>query len=221
MTINAINNQNDKNNTEYRKQFRTLKTHVKEWFEFLLRNKNIDAKQKKEQWKNIKDHIVGNHSHCKHSQDQKCYVWSNGANNKNIKEDFDRFVDELSLVFDKVNPKLNTNANESLHAEVAKVANKNTPWSKEGYEARVFYAYLHHNEPYKSAFLIRERNKISPNQVDIKHLSDLNKERMKQKEYRSTDEYAKKESERRQKWKADMKTKKGDYTGIKKNDDLK
>lgn len=74
VTINAINNQNDKNNTEYRKQFRTLKTHVKEWFEFLLRNKNIDAKQKKEQWKNIKDHIVGNHSHCKHSQDQKCYV---------------------------------------------------------------------------------------------------------------------------------------------------
>lgn len=152
---------------------------------------------------------------------KKVFFWSNGAKNKNIKEDFDRFVDEMSLVFEKDNPKLNTNANESLHAEVARVANKNTPWPKEGYEARVSYAYLHHNEPIKCPFLIRERNQIPPNPVDIKHIYDINKERSKQKEYRSSEEYRNKESERRQKWRADMKTKKGDYTGIKKNPDLK
>ena len=114
----------------------------------------------------------------------------------------------MSQVFEKVNPVLNTNANESLHAEVARVANKNTPWSKEGYEARVSYAYLHHNEPFKCPFLIREKNHFPPNPVDIKHISEQNMERSKQKEYRSSEEYKNKESERRQKWKADIKTKK-------------
>lgn len=170
---------------------------------------------------NIKLHIIGNHSGCLHDNNKKSFFWANGAKNENIKGDFDRFVDEMSQVFEKVNPVLNTNANESLHAEVARVANKNTPWSKEGYEARVSYAYLHHNEPFKCPFLIREKNHIPPNPVDIKHISEQNMERSKQKEYRSSEEYKNKESERRQKWKADMKTKKGDYTGIKKSPDLK
>lgn len=40
MPQNEVNEQNDKNDAEYRKQFRSLKKHVKEWFEFLLRRKD-------------------------------------------------------------------------------------------------------------------------------------------------------------------------------------
>ena len=58
----------------------------------------------------------------------------------------------MSLVFEKVNPKLNTNANESLHTEVARVANKNTLGPKKGmkqeYHMLIFIIMNQSNVPF-------------------------------------------------------------------------
>lgn len=72
MPQNEVNEQNDKNDAEYRKQFRSLKKHVKEWFEFLLRRKDYNVDEKK-QWDNIKQHIIGNNSSCLHDPDKKSF----------------------------------------------------------------------------------------------------------------------------------------------------
>ena len=41
------------------------------------------------------------------------------------------------MAFEKIDPTLYTN-NESIHSETSKIADKNTPWSKDGYDSRVY-----------------------------------------------------------------------------------
>lgn len=72
-----------------------------------------------------------------YNHNKKGFLWFNRATNQSINGDFDLFVDQMSQVFEKINPTLNTNANKSLHVEVLRVDKKKTLWFKEGYEVRV------------------------------------------------------------------------------------
>lgn len=59
---------------------------------------------------------------------------------KKLQEDFHDSLVDMQSIFDKVDPALNTNANESLHASTVRIADKNTPWSKEGYEGMQIFS---------------------------------------------------------------------------------
>lgn len=173
---------------EYKKKFYGLKTHINDWFINLLYDKKMDAATKKAKWLNIGNHVLGKHDFCNHGQ-VKCFEWKNGINNSKLAEDFHDFLVETQSIFDKVDPTLNTNANESLHASTARIADKNTPWSKDGYEGRVYYSYLKHNKPYECAYLIRERCKAKTNKVDLKKFESNIIEKKKLEEKQSSVEY--------------------------------
>ena len=198
---------------KYKKKFYGLKTHVTDWFINLLYDKKIDAETKKAKWLNTENQVLGKHGFCNHGE-VKCFEWKNGMNDKKLREDFHDFLVDTQSIFDKVDPTLNTNANESLHASTARIADKNTPWSKEGYEGRVYYSYLKYNRPYECAYLIRERCRAKTNNVDLKNIESNNTEKKKLKEKRSTVEFQRNKSIQRKNFKSEMKSNGGDYVGV-------
>ena len=198
---------------QYKKKFFGLKKHVQEWFNYLLYDKTMDNETMKQNWMNVENHVVGNHSMCFHPP-EKGYVWKNALTYTELQYDFHKFTQESAQVFDKIDSNLNTNINESLHSETAKVADKNTAWSKDGYEGRVFYSYLKHNRQDDCALLIRKRNNVSINSVDMRCIEETVKERRALRETRATPEFHRQESIRRKKYKSSMSSKPGDYIGV-------
>lgn len=201
-------------NVEYRSLFRSVKKHVEAWFVGILYDKEIDSQAKKDKWQTIENHIIGDHSKCTHDPNKETFVWKKAVENKELRKDFHRFVDDMSKVFDRVDPYLTTNPNESLHAFTAKIADKNTAWSKDGYESRIAYAYLHHNKPNDCSVLIRQRCNAKTNQVDLQHIAQKNEQREKVKAARCSPIYRRQENERRKQFRKSMKSKPGDYIGV-------
>ena len=198
---------------QYKKKFHGLKTHAQNWFNNLLYDKQMTNAEKKENWMNVELHVIGNHSRCNHSE-KKTFVWKNGIQFPELQHDFHKFVDASSKVFDKIDANLHTNINESLHTETSKVADKNTAWSKNGYEGRVHYAYLKHNKPDECSMLIRQRNNIVITNIDQKVINETIDDRKKLREFRSTTAFKQSEANRRKKFKSSMKAKPGDYIGV-------
>ena len=198
---------------EYKSLFRSVKKHVQDWFNGILYDKELNNDEKKTKWKTIEKHIIGDHSRCSH-ENKKTFIWKKAVGNEQLQKDFHLFVDDLSNVFDKVDPNLTTNQNESLHAATSRLADKNTAWSKQGYEARVAYSYLHHNNPNECGLLIRQRNNVNINEIDLRHITQKNEKRQQVKIARSSPVYKKQESKRRQNYKKEMKSKPGDYFGV-------
>lgn len=201
-------------NVEYRKNFNGLKTHVKRWFEYLLKKKDLTTEQKLLKWKNVEHHVLGDHSACQHRKAVK-YVWKKGVQSKELRDEFHLFTEEAAEIFNNVNPKVTTNPNESLNAAAARIANKSIPWGKDSYEARIAYTYLKHNEPENCSLMIREKNKVKINDIDLKFITERAEDRMSRKEIRSSSLYQQNELKRRTKFKSEMsKNKKGDYSGV-------
>ena len=142
------------------------------------------------------------------------YIWKKGVQNEFLRNDFHSFVKDAGKIFQNVDPNVSTNKNESLHAEASRIADKNVPWGKDSYEARIAYTYLKHNEPLNCSQMIREKNKVKQNEVDQRFITERASERVQRSSIRSTPEYKETERKRREKFKKEMSTKKGDYTGI-------
>ena len=200
-------------NVEYKKNFTGLKTHVKRWFEYLLKKKDWNADKKAIKWKNVEQHVIGNHDACNHRKNVK-YVWKKGVQNEFLRNDFHSFVEDTQKIFLNVDPNVSTNKNESLHAEASRIADKNVPWGRDSYEARISYTYLKHNEPENCSQMIRERNRVKSNIVDQRFIEERARERVQRSATRSTPEYKESERKRREKFRKEMSTKKGDYIGI-------
>lgn len=76
------------------------------------------------------------------------------------------------------------------------------------------YSYLHHNNPNECGLLIRQRNNVNINEIDLRHITQKNEKRQQVKIARSSPVYKKQESKRRQNYKKEMKSKPGDYFGV-------
>lgn len=129
------------------------------------------------------------------------YVWKKGVQNEFLRNDFHSFVEDTQKIFLNVDPNVSTNKNESLHAEASRIA-------------RISYTYLKHNEPENCSQMIRERNRVKSNIVDQRFIEERARERVQRSATRSTPEYKESERKRREKFRKEMSTKKGDYIGI-------
>ena len=198
---------------QYKKMFHGLKKHTQDWFNCLLYDKEMNNNNKKESWQNVEMHVLNNHSRCNHLE-KKSFIWKNGLKFPELQNDFHHFVLASSVAFEKIDPNLHTNINESIHSETSKIADKNTAWSKDGYESRVYYSYLKHNKPDECFMLIRNKNKVQVNDVDRQCIEETISERNYYRTKRSTKEYKKKDALRRKEYKESMKSKPGDYIGI-------
>lgn len=65
-------------NVEYKKNFTGLNTHVKRWFEYLLKKKDWDGDKKVLKWNTVEQHVIGNHDACNHRKNVK-YIWKKGV----------------------------------------------------------------------------------------------------------------------------------------------
>lgn len=62
--------------------------------------------------------------------------------------------------------------------------------------------------------LIRQKNNVRINKIDQKNIDETVGERIKMRERRSTPQFKRSEALRRKRYKNEMKSKPGDYTGL-------
>ena len=111
--------------------------------QYLLMTRMLTEDEKHEQWRNIVNHIQGDHSRCMHDDPSRTYhSWNLTEKEKSTLQ---RIVRSCDKFIDLSRPGLNTQHNESLHSTMALLASKQLSW-KSTIPARLGIAILKKNE---------------------------------------------------------------------------
>ena len=169
------------------------------YMNFLMRNSEICLLRKHELWKNIPNHLIGNHTLCDHDD-----TWNEKHNvysfTKIQEYEMNLVMQKLDKYLDKNNTNSSTKSNESFNAIRAYLCPKNRAW-KNGFSPRADIAVCLFNDGHQYYFELMKRLKRP---LMIWQETWLQKEIDKQtrrREYQRTEDYNQKRAERRKKTK--------------------
>ena len=116
---------------------------LKKWFHALIRSP-ISPDEKAEMWHNCINHYKGDHTKCRHKEDQVCQVWSYANSQEHVKL-LEGFLKATEKFVRKVDLAYSTQRNESFNLRKTRYAPKHVCWQW-SYLARVMCAVLDVNE---------------------------------------------------------------------------
>ena len=190
--------------------FNGTREKVKRWYVNLL-YMDISIEQKKFQWNNVVDHLLGNHENCL-PHEETMYVWNEGVEHPKISEKLREILKKREDDFDNVAPGCATQQSEAFHRIQLIFGNKalRFPVSQ---QIRDYLAVLLQNE--EETFLDEIRDRLKLKEYVEKHgviLQNKIEERIKKRAKRRTAEYKKyKAKSIREKLKSNKKRMIGDY----------
>ena len=210
--------------TDCRKAFAGLIAHLIQFFTYLVHN-IFDKNEREKQWKNSKNHYLGDHSNCVHPADmdyqkrgrpkkkgdkEKTYwEWNEGKNDEILQKNLSDFLDITTPLVRNTGPK-RTQQCESVNAKIANYAPKNRVFSQSN-EARAAAAIGKKNDPHFETSFIQNN---FPDAISTSILSEMR--RQEEEDYinsikRNTNPERIKKNITRQKERSKNKSNSGDY----------
>ena len=190
--------------------FAGVREKIKRWYTDLL-YMDIPLEQKKMQWMNVVEHLLGNHSNCL-QHDPTSYIWKEGLDNPEVALKLKEILENRISDFENIVAGCATQKSESFHRIQLIFGDKSLrfPVSQ---EIRDYLAILHQNEGETYIRELRDRLKIRSFQIKQNAIIQRRiDERLRNSEIRRTFEYRKHEAKyRSEKSKSNKKSKLGDY----------